>query len=92
PVSSLDFATALTGRALRTWYQVRVRNHARRDALLLAPQDLAQWLDGLPRTQQVQLVFWLRKLLKGNLGEAGKSQLQTLLLALGEQMEANTGG
>ena len=87
PVSSLEFATALTGRALRTWYQVRVRNHARRDALLLAPQDLAHWLDGLPRKQQVQLLFWLRKLLKRGLDEAEKSQLQTLLLALGEQME-----
>ena len=87
PVSSLEFATALTGRALRIWYQVRVRNHARRDALLLAPQELASWLDGLPRKQQVQLLFWLRKLLKRRLDETEKGQLQTLLLALGEQME-----
>jgi hypothetical protein len=87
PVANIEFATALAGRALRSWYQVRVRNHARRDSLLLAPQDLSHWLDGLPRKQQVQLLFWLRKLLKRPLQEEERQQFQTLLLALGEQME-----
>jgi len=88
PVSSLDFAVALTGRALRSWYQVRQRNHARRDALALKPQDLSQWLDGLEKKQQVQLLFWLRKLLKRPLNEDESNQLRLLLAALGEQMEA----
>src|SRR5690554_2379775 len=88
PVSSLEFATALAGRALRSWYQVRLRNHARRDALFLASQDLSQWLEGLDRKQQVQLLFWLRKLLKRALNESEQNQLQALVLALGEQMEA----
>ncbi|MEA3299331.1 MAG: GTPase/DUF3482 domain-containing protein [Pseudomonadota bacterium] len=92
PVSNLEFATALAGRALRAWYQLRLRNHARRDALLLAPQDLSHWLDGLDRRQQVQLLFWLRKLLKGPLDDREQGQLQTLLLALGEAMESAAAG
>ncbi|KJS09659.1 MAG: hypothetical protein VR73_01600 [Gammaproteobacteria bacterium BRH_c0] len=88
PVANQAFATALAGRALRSWYQVRLRNHARRDSLLLATQDLSRWLDGLERKQQVQLLFWLGKLLKRELNENEQSQLQTLLLALGEQMES----
>jgi len=88
PVSSLDFAVALTGRALRSWYQVRQRNHARRDALALRPQDLSHWLDGLDAKQQVQLLFWLRKLLKRALTENESNQLRLLLVALGEQMDA----
>lgn len=87
PVSSLEFATALTGRALRSWYQVRQRNHARRDALALKPQDLSHWLDGLPRTQQMLLISWIRKLLKRPLDENEQSQLRMALLALGAQME-----
>lgn len=87
PVANLEFASALAGRALRSWYQVRLRNHARRDGLMLATQDLSRWLEGLERKQQVQLLFWLRKLLKRGLAESEQSQLQTLLLALGEQME-----
>lgn len=87
PVSNLEFATALTGRALRSWYQIRLRNHARRDALLLEPQDLSHWLDALDRKQQVQLLFWLRKLLKGPVDEQERGQFANLLLALGEQME-----
>lgn len=87
PVSSLEFATALVGRALRSWYQVRLRNHARRDALALAPQDLAHWLEAMPRKQQVQLLFWIKRLLKRPLDEHEQAQLQVLLLALGEQME-----
>ncbi len=91
PVSNIEFATALAGRALRSWYLVRLRNHARRDRLLLAPQDLSRWLDGLPRKQQVQLLFWLRKLLNRPLREEERQQFQTLLLALGEQMEGDPG-
>lgn len=87
PVSSLEFATALIGRALRSWYQVRQRNHARRDALALTPQDLSHWLDGLSRTQQLLLVSWVRKLLKRPLDDSEQSQLKGVLLALGEQME-----
>lgn len=86
PVSSLEFATALIGRALRSWYQVRQRNHARRDALALTPQDLSHWLDGLSRTQQLLLVSWVRKLLKRPLDDNEQSQLTNVLLALGEQM------
>ena len=91
PVTSIEFATVLAGRALRAWYQVRLRNHARRDALLLAPQDLSHWLDGLQRRQQVQLLFWLRKLLKRPLDDGEQGQLQVLLEALGEQMESDSG-
>lgn len=87
PVANLEFATALAGRALRSWYQVRLRNHARRDGLMLATQDLSHWLEGLERKQQVQLLFWLRKLLKRALDEGEQSQLQALVLALGERME-----
>ena len=88
PVTSIEFASSLAGRALRSWYQVRVRNHARRDAVLLEPQGLANWLEGMERRQQVQLVFWLRKLLRGRLAEEEQLQFRSLLLAMGEQMEA----
>lgn len=90
PVTSLEFATALTGRALRSWYQVRQRNHARRDSLALKPQDLSVWLEGLPHKQQVQLLFWLKKLLRRSLDTNEQGQLQLLLLALGEQMGAES--
>lgn len=86
PVSSLEFATALIGRALRSWYQVRQRNHARRDALALTPQDLSHWLDGLSRSQQLLLVSWVRKLLRRPLDDSEQVQLKGVLLALGEQM------
>lgn len=87
PVSNLEFAVALVGRALRSWYQLRLRNHARRDALMVHTPDLAQWLDGLDRKQQVQLLFWLRKLMKRSLTPGEESQLKSLILALGEQMD-----
>ena len=54
---------------------------------MLTTQDLSGWLEGLDRKQQVQLLFWLRKLLKRPLNESEQSQLQTLVLALGAQME-----
>lgn len=91
PVSSLAFATALMGRALRSWYQVRQRNHARRDALALTPQDLSHWLDGLSPPQQLLLVSWLRKLLKRSLDDKEQSQLRGVLLALGDQMGDQAG-
>lgn len=87
PVSNLEFAVALTGRALRSWYQLRLRNHARRDALMVDTPDMSQWMQGLDRKQQVQLLFWLRKLMKRPLNESEQSQLKTLILALGEQMD-----
>lgn len=88
PVANLEFAVALVGRSLRSWYQIRLRNHARRDALMLESQNLSVWLDGLERKQQAQLLFWLKKLLKDPLNESGQRQFKVLLLALGEQMES----
>ncbi len=88
PVTNIEFALALTGRALRSWYQVRVRNHARRDELLIERQDMARWLEGLERKQQVQLLFWLRKLLGRELDDNEQARFRELLLALGEQMES----
>ncbi|GGX59489.1 GTPase/DUF3482 domain-containing protein [Saccharospirillum salsuginis] len=87
PVSNLEFAVALVGRALRSWYQLRLRNHARRDALMVHTPDLAQWMDGLDRKQQVQLLFWLRKLMKRSVTPGEENQLKSLILALGEQMD-----
>ncbi len=92
PVASIEFATALAGRALRSWYQVRQRNHARRDVLALRQEDLSHWLEGLPRKQQVQLLFWLRKLLKRPLNESEQGQLELLVLALGAQMGDRSAG
>ncbi len=88
PVANLEFAVALVGRALRSWYQIRLRNHARRDALMLESQNLAVWLEGLPRKQQVQLMFWLKKLMNAPLNESQQNQFRVLLLALGEQMDS----
>lgn len=87
PVTNLEFAVALVGRALRSWYQLRQRNHARRDALMVQAPDLAQWLDGLERKQQVQCLFWVRKLMKRSLTTSEEAQLKSLILALGEQMD-----
>ncbi len=87
PVSNLEFAVALVGRALRSWYQLRLRNHARRDALMVHTPDLSQWLDGLDRKQQVQWLFWIRKLMKRSLTISEESQLKTLITAIGEQMD-----
>ncbi|WP_051208415.1 DUF3482 domain-containing protein [Saccharospirillum impatiens] len=87
PVSNLEFALALAGRSLRSWYQMRCRNHARRDAVMLKQSDLSRWLDGLGRKQQVQWVYWVRKMMKRSLTESEQSQLMGLILALGEQMD-----
>jgi hypothetical protein len=87
PVSNLEFALALAGRSLRIWYQLRCRNHARRDAVSLGQSDLGQWLDGLGRKQQVQWVYWVRKMMKRSLTESEQSQFISLILALGEQMD-----
>lgn len=87
PVSNLEFALALAGRSLRIWYQLRCRNHARRDAVQLSQSDLSHWLDGLGRKQQVQWLYWMRKLMKRPLNESEQSQLMALILALGEQMD-----
>lgn len=87
PVSNLEFALALAGRSLRIWYQLRCRNHARRDAVLLNQSDLSHWLDGLGRKQQVQWVYWVRKMMKRPLNESEQNQLMGLIVALGEQMD-----
>jgi len=87
PVSNLEFALALAGRSLRIWYQLRCRNHARRDALTINHADLSHWLDGLHRKQQVQWVYWVRKMMKRSLTESEQSQFIGLILALGEQMD-----
>lgn len=87
PVSNLEFALALAGRSLRIWYQLRCRNHARRDAVRLGHSDMSDWLDGLGRKQQVQWVYWIRKMMKRSLTESEQSQFIGLILALGEQMD-----
>lgn len=91
PVASLEFALALVGRALRCWYQLRQRNHARRDALALDSADFSQWLGGLGRKQQVQWVYWVRRLMKRPLNEHESAQFRRLILALGEQMDETEG-
>ncbi|WP_111643087.1 DUF3482 domain-containing protein [Marinimicrobium alkaliphilum] len=88
PVSNLEFAVALFGRALRIWYQVRVRNHADRAALRLSGSDLNQWLEGLASRQQVQWLYWLRKWLKRSLTESEQKQMKHLILSIGDQMDS----
>lgn len=88
PVSNLEFAVALFGRALRIWYQVRVRNHADRAALRLSGSELNQWLEGLASRQQVQWLYWLRKWLKRSLTESEQKQMKQLILSMGDQMDS----
>ncbi|MHA7880766.1 MAG: DUF3482 domain-containing protein [Saccharospirillum sp.] len=88
PVSNVEFAIGLFGRALRIWYQVRVRNHADRAALQLSDADLNQWLEGLGSRQQVQWLFWLRKWLKRSLTESEQTQMKQLILSIGDQMDS----
>lgn len=87
PIANLDFALAMIGRALRCWYQLRQRNHARRDALTLGGADFNTWLSGLERKQQVQWLYWLRRLMKRSLNESEASQFTALISAIGYQMD-----
>lgn len=87
PISNLNFALAMIGRALRIWYQLRQRNHARRDALALEPADFNAWLSGLERQQQVQWLYWVRRLMKRSLSDAEMGRFRSLILAIGYQMD-----
>ncbi|PTY36260.1 hypothetical protein BGP77_02820 [Saccharospirillum sp. MSK14-1] len=87
PMTSLDFALAMIGRALRCWYQLRQRNHARRDVLDMGGADFNTWLSGLERKQQVQWLYWVRRLMKRSLTEAEVAQFTALIAAIGYQMD-----
>lgn len=87
PIANLNFALAMIGRALRCWYQLRQRNHARRDALELGSADFNAWLGELDRKQQVQWLYWVRRLMKRPLSETEASQFKTLISAIGYKMD-----
>ncbi|WP_108125603.1 DUF3482 domain-containing protein [Saccharospirillum mangrovi] len=87
PIANLNFALAMIGRALRIWYQLRQRNHARRDALSLDQADFNTWLSGLERQQQVQWLYWVRRLMKRTLTETEMSRFRSLILVIGYQMD-----
>lgn len=87
PIANLNFALAMIGRALRCWYQLRQRNHARRDALELGAADFETWMSGLERKQQVQWLYWVRRLMKRPLNEAEAARFTGLISAIGHQMD-----